>query len=144
MYHTKTGIILSVLKGDGLGDGIKRAKLRLCAPDELASYWNETLSVRLESAPYFGANYTEMVVTFQFETKLIPVLLSELCQIENFLCKRFNLGTIGNKNYGVDKRAKLGFKGVTYRFGILSQDATRLGFKGNYAERIELIRGKVG
>jgi hypothetical protein len=133
--------LLTLIQGEGLGDGIPRAKLRLVGPNETGSLFDQA-KVAVLRQNYIGADVIELLVEVKLDAKLLKrhgYFDGVVIDCKNWLYGRFGLGGVPSVG-GLRDRAKRGFKTVTFHFEISLDQAKRLGFT-NGAIQIILQRG---
>lgn len=134
-YQTKTGIPLTVIQGEGRGNGIPCGSLRVVQPQERQPVSILDGALITVSRPVSYANphvtITVKVPRVSYDRNRVGGLVVEC---SNYLFRRYGLNAHNPTVGGLKTRSRKGFKTLCFEYEIPETQAKRLGFKDNYGE----------
>lgn len=136
-YQTKTGVILTVINGQGLGDGVPKAKLK--ALSDLDGYSLDLLK-RFETARIVINRNSYDNETFALEvyftidaknwtkpSKRHGVLGLLTVDVSNYLSRFHGLSQYAVPSVDTSRRSKNGLKHLTFSYSISRETALNMG-----------------
>lgn len=140
--------LLSLIQGGGLGDGIKRARLKLVQEGGAQVNYSrfDTANVSIRRSNFIGHDALELRVSLTVDAKDLKRQLfidGLVLDLNNCLGAWYGFNAHCPTIAGLERtnRAKRGQKALTFCYEISQDDAKRLGFRGGWSECLTLKRG---